>query len=72
MMGSGVRVPLRFTPNFKVRGGPKGQASVGLFPGAVVALKGKNGGGGRFSVSEAMVVRLSHHISFICICLTYL
>lgn len=72
MMGSGVRVPLRFTPNFKVRGGPKGQASVGLFPGAVVALKGKNGGGGRFSVSEVMAVRLSHHVSFICIYVSHI
>ncbi|KAI0250723.1 DNA polymerase alpha subunit B [Lactifluus subvellereus] len=59
MMGSGVRVPLRFIPNFKVRGGPKGQANVGLFPGAVVALKGKNGGGGGwFSVFEVMALPL--------------
>ncbi|KAN0125481.1 DNA polymerase alpha/epsilon subunit B domain containing protein [Lactarius tabidus] len=54
MMGSGVRVPLRFAPNFKVRGGPKGQANVSLFPGAIVALKGKNGGGGWFSVNEVL------------------
>ena len=57
MMGSGVRVPLRFLPDVKVRGGPKGQASIGLFPGAIVALKGRNGGGGWFSVSEVMTVR---------------
>jgi DNA polymerase alpha subunit B len=57
-MGSGVRVPLRFAPNFKVRGGPKGQASVSLFPGAIVALKGRNGGGGWFSVDEVLSVRL--------------
>ncbi|KAI0304348.1 DNA polymerase alpha/epsilon subunit B-domain-containing protein [Multifurca ochricompacta] len=54
MMGSGVRVPLKFTPNFKVRGGPKGQANVGLFPGAIVALKGRNGSGDWFSVIEVM------------------
>ncbi len=57
-MGSGVRVPLRFAPNFKVRGGPKGQANVSLFPGAIVALKGRNGGGGWFSVNEVLSVRL--------------
>ncbi|KAF8476554.1 DNA polymerase alpha subunit B [Russula ochroleuca] len=55
-MGSGVRVPLRFMPDLKVRGGPKGQANIGLFPGAIVALKGKNGGGGWFSVSEVMTL----------------
>ncbi|KAH9042054.1 DNA polymerase alpha subunit B [Lactarius pseudohatsudake] len=54
VMGSGVRVPLRFAPNFKVRGGPKGQANVSLFPGAIVALRGKNGGGGWFSVNEVL------------------
>ena len=57
-MGSGVRVPLRFAANFKVRGGPKGQANVSLFPGAIVALKGRNGGGGWFSVNEVLSVRL--------------
>ena len=57
-MGSGVRVPLRFAPNFKVRGGPKGQANVSLFLGAIVALKGRNGGGGWFSVNEVLSVRL--------------
>jgi hypothetical protein len=62
-MGSGVRVPLKFIPNLKVRGGPKGQANVSLFPGAIVALKGKNGGGGWFSVFEVMAVRLSHHLT---------
>src|SRR5260221_1134884 len=59
MVGSGVRVPLKFMPNFKVRGGPKGQASISLFPGAIVALKGSNRGGGRFSVSEVITVRLT-------------
>jgi DNA polymerase alpha subunit B len=58
-MGSGVRVPLKFMPNFKVRGGPKGQANISLFPGAIVALKGSNRGGGWFLVSEVMTVRLA-------------
>ena len=58
--GSGVRVPLKFMSNFKVRGGPKGQGSVGLFPGAIVAVKGRNGGGGWFSVFEVLTVRFTH------------
>jgi len=64
MMGSGVRVPLKFAPNFKVRGGPKGQANISLFPGAIVALKGSNRGGGWFSVSEVMTVRLTRQFIF--------
>jgi DNA polymerase alpha subunit B len=63
MMGSGVRVPLKFMPDVKVRGGPKGQANIGLFPGAIVALKGRNGGGGWFSVSEVLTVRTTSSVS---------
>ena len=63
-MGSGARVPLKFMPNFKVRGGPKGQANVSLFPGAIIALKGSNRGGGWFSVSEVMTVRLTCQLIF--------
>jgi DNA polymerase alpha subunit B len=63
-MGSGVRVSLKFMPNFKVRGGPKGQANVSVFPGAIVALKGSNRGGGWFSVSEVMTVRLTRQLIF--------
>ncbi|KDQ62190.1 hypothetical protein JAAARDRAFT_189548 [Jaapia argillacea MUCL 33604] len=55
-MGSGIRVPLRFDPQVKVRGGPKGSGGLGLFPGAIVALKGKNGGGGWFNVTEILAL----------------
>ncbi|KAH9942919.1 DNA polymerase alpha, subunit B [Amylocystis lapponica] len=54
MMASGARVPLRFEPGVKVRQGKQGAEGVGLFPGAIVALKGKNGGGGWFSVTEIL------------------
>ncbi|KII90842.1 hypothetical protein PLICRDRAFT_137336 [Plicaturopsis crispa FD-325 SS-3] len=54
MMGSGARVPLRFDSQVRVRGAPRGAGGVGLFPGAIVALKGKNGGGGSFAVSEIL------------------
>ena len=70
MMGSGVRVPLKFVPDLKIRGGPKGQANVGLFPGAIVALKGRNGSGDWFSVSEVMAVRTTGHFCP-CLCLIF-
>jgi hypothetical protein len=53
-----VRVPLRFDPNVRVRGARLGRGGVGLFPGAIVALRGKNGGGGWFLVSEVLTVSI--------------
>ncbi|KAG6840795.1 hypothetical protein C0991_004267 [Blastosporella zonata] len=44
----GSRVALRFDPLLTIRGGAQGAGGTGLFPGAIVALKGKNGGGGWF------------------------
>lgn len=52
MMGSGVRVPLRFNTPLKIHGSTR----VGFFPGAIVALRGRNGGGGWFLVSEVLSV----------------
>ena len=57
-MGSGARIPLKFDPAVKVRGGLRGVGGVGMFPGAVVALRGKNGGGGWFLVEEILAVSL--------------
>ena len=56
-MGSGVRVPIRFAPETKLRGGIKGIGGMGFFPGAIVALRGRNGGGGFFLVEELLSVR---------------
>ena len=56
LMGSGLRVPLRFESDIKIRGAPRGQLGFGIYPGAIVALKGKNGGGGWFSVTEFLSV----------------
>lgn len=55
---NGKRVALKFPDYSKlaVRGGPHGQHSFGLFPGAMVALKGKNGGGGVFAVTEILAL----------------
>ena len=61
-MGSGVRVPLRFDASVQVRGGRKGRGSMGFFPGAIVALQGRNGGGGWFHVREVLTVSLAWHI----------
>lgn len=58
MMGSGTIVPLRFDHQVIIRGGVKGAGGIGLFPGAMVALSGKNGGGGWFLVNEIIVVRV--------------
>lgn len=55
-MGSGVRVPVRLTPETKLRGGIKGLGGVSFFPGAIVALRGRNGGGGFFLVDEILAV----------------
>ncbi|OJT11537.1 DNA polymerase alpha subunit B [Trametes pubescens] len=54
MMGSGARVPLRFDADVKVRRGVRNGGGQGMFPGAIVALKGKNGGGGSFYVTEIL------------------
>ncbi|KIY44725.1 hypothetical protein FISHEDRAFT_77346 [Fistulina hepatica ATCC 64428] len=56
--GSGNCVPFRFDPSFKIRGGPPGLAGMSFFPGEIVALKGKNGRGGWFSVHEALTLPL--------------
>jgi hypothetical protein len=58
MHAGAARVPLRFSPTLMIRGAPKGADSVGLFPGAIVAVKGRNASGTAFLVSELMVVRL--------------
>ena len=55
-MGSGSRVPVLFGPSLKLRGAPQGANSIGLFPGAIVALRGRNGGGGFFVVNEILSV----------------
>lgn len=62
MMGSGVRVPIRFAPETKLRGGIKGVGGISFFPGAIVALRGRNGGGGFFLVEEILSVRYTPSI----------
>ncbi|KAL0068379.1 DNA-directed DNA polymerase alpha subunit pol12 [Marasmius tenuissimus] len=56
MLCGGVRVPLRFDPSLKIRGGAQGAGAATVFPGAIVALKGKNGSGEWFSASEILML----------------
>lgn len=59
MLGSGSRILLQFNDDLKVRGAPKGSAGLGVFPGAMVGVRGRNGGGKIFSVSELIMVSSS-------------
>lgn len=58
-MGSGSRVQLKFDVQTRIRGGAQGAAGLGLFPGAIAALRGKNGGGGWFLVKEILSVPIA-------------
>ncbi|KAH9841513.1 DNA polymerase alpha, subunit B [Rhodofomes roseus] len=62
-IGAGARVPLRFDPNVKVRQGKQGAGGAGLFPGAIAAFRGKNGGGGSFLVTEILSLPPLHPTS---------
>ena len=58
-MGNGKRTPLRFaSTGVKVREGTPGVGGFGWFPGCLVGLKGRNGGGGSFEVDEVIMVCL--------------
>ncbi|KAJ7719271.1 DNA polymerase alpha subunit B [Mycena metata] len=54
-LGNGARVPLRFDWDLNIHRGAQGNGSVAFFPGALVALRGRNGGGGYFQVSEVLM-----------------
>lgn len=56
MLSSGARVPLILDPAIKIRGSVRGIGGIGIYPGAIVALKGKNGGGGYFLAIEVLGV----------------
>lgn len=57
LVGAGARVPLRFSKDCVVRGGPSGVSGVGFFVGGVWGFKGRNGSGEWFEVTEILVVR---------------
>lgn len=61
LLGGGKRINLRFTGGQpKVRGGAAGVKGFGLFPGCLVCVKGRNGGGGVFVVEEVLMVGQAH------------
>jgi DNA polymerase alpha subunit B len=63
-IGAGKRVALRFAPpgSLKVRGGAPGTKGFGVFPGCLVCVKGRNGGGGVFVVDEVLMVNPSYRL----------
>lgn len=64
-LSSGSRVPLVLDPTIKIKGSVKGVGGAGIYPGAIVALRGKNGGGGYFLATEVLSVSQSLHIHFL-------
>ncbi|KAK4685108.1 DNA polymerase alpha subunit B, partial [Tremellales sp. Uapishka_1] len=57
LIGNGRRVAINFAPpgQLKVRGGTPGVKGFGVFPGCLVCVKGRNGGGGVFVVEEVLI-----------------
>jgi DNA polymerase alpha subunit B len=54
LMGAGARIPLKMNPTVTING----DSSVyPLFPGAIVAFKGRNETGEWFQVSQILTVR---------------
>ncbi|GAA96342.1 uncharacterized protein L969DRAFT_95439 [Mixia osmundae IAM 14324] len=56
LLSSGSRVPLKFEQDLKVRGGVPGENAVGFYPGLLLGLRGRNTGGGHFSVKEILLM----------------
>jgi hypothetical protein len=56
MIDAGTRGLIRFNTELKIRGARPGTSSVGFFPGAIAALKGRNATGDWFQVSEVLSV----------------
>ena len=62
LLGGGKRVSLRFASpsELKVRGGAPGVKGFGVFPGCLICVKGRNGGGDVFVVEEVLMVCVLH------------
>jgi len=63
MLSSGIRVSLALDPTIKIRNAVKGGGGFGIYPGAIVALKGRNGGGGYFLATEVLGVSIGFSCS---------
>lgn len=58
MLSSGSQIALKFDPTLVIRNNIRGARGIGLFPGAIAAMKGRNGGGGYFLVKEILAVSI--------------
>lgn len=56
LLGSGSRTELRFDSSCTSRGVAGGDGGAGLFPGALVGVRGRNVGGQFFNVTELLMV----------------
>ncbi|CAH7686099.1 DNA polymerase alpha/epsilon subunit B-domain-containing protein [Phakopsora pachyrhizi] len=54
LRGHGRRIWLKWDNDLKARGVEAGEAGIGLFPGAIIGVRGRNGGGNYFSVNEIL------------------
>ena len=71
MLSSGARIPLILDAAIKVRSSVRGVGGIGLYPGVIVALKGRNGGGGYFLATEILAVSTWFPSHFMFAVLTY-
>lgn len=55
-LGSGKRVALKFEPDMLVRGATPGAGGLGFFPGEIVGIRGRNGGGKLLAVKEVLML----------------
>lgn len=57
LLGAGKRIGLKFKGpgELKVRGGAPGVKGFGVYPGCLVCVKGRNGGGNSFVVEEVLL-----------------
>jgi hypothetical protein len=56
MIGHGRRIRLQWADDLKVHGVGAREEGIGLFPGAIIGLRGRNGGGTYFSAQEILSV----------------
>jgi DNA polymerase alpha subunit B len=61
ILSGGARTALKFDPALVIRNNIRGARGLGFFSGAIVALKGKNGGGSYFLVKEVLTVGRSFY-----------
>ncbi|KAA1101900.1 DNA-directed DNA polymerase alpha subunit pol12 [Puccinia graminis f. sp. tritici] len=63
MIGHGRRIRLQWADDLKVHGVGSQEEGIGLFPGAIVGLRGRNGGGTYFSVQEILSMPMAEGAS---------